>query len=923
MPFGTITATESTFGSISGSIVGAVPGTLSGSVGVPGPQGPVGPAGPQGPQGVPGVGGAWGSITGTLSTQTDLQTALDGKYSTSNPSGFITASALSPYLTSATAASTYQTLAGMSSYLTTAAAAAGYYPLTGNPSGFLTSAPVTSVAGRTGAITLANTDISGLGTMSTASASNYSTTAVADTLYAPIAAGLPTGGTVGQVLTKNSGTNFDASFATLIPGDRYLTTSTTSNTIGNGAKTFTVGTGLSYSSQQDVVISFDASNHMHALVTSYNSGTGVLVVDVNHHTGSGTYTAWTINVGGMVPLQSVEWGEILGTLGDQTDLATALNSKLELSGGVLTVNATIEASTATTSSLFAGDVFGVQLNANPSENSSLQYGGLVVQNAIGTMSVGPAGLTFPNASSQTVAYPGASGFLLKADNLSGLADTAVSRTNLGLGTMATATAADYSTTTVADGLYYPLTGNPSGFITSSALTGYATESWVTAGFYPLTGNPSGFITSSALTPYAPLAGATFTGLVGTAASTTTTAGLRIPHGVAPTTPVNGDIWTTTAGLFARQNGTTVQFMDLGGTQTVSGNKAFSNANLTLGNSTAAGTIAIGTGATISGATKNVTIGTNGVAGSTTNITIGTNSGGTSTATVNALLVTRASATTGSGLRVTPGVAPTSPVNGDVWMDTTNVYARVNGVTQTLPGGAATVAEAKLGNDTGKFINANVLQKVVNSPSYYKFPRGLFSTNVSGTGAAVTQGALIAALAGPSTGAGGSILRYYGVGGVDIVSGTGWSVGTTYDINFGKAFRLTGSTRLAVSTNTIVRVSFGKQANNGVGDPNTAAVGWRYNQAVGFIEIIAHDGATLKTLTTSSNPSGWFEWEIFNDGAGNVQMFVNDVSIGTRTGGCTTFSYASGPDYVEEIETTATPAAQPFVRFRNGGVFLQP
>nr|MCH9837023.1 hypothetical protein [bacterium] len=415
------------------------------------------------------------------------------------------------------------------------------------------------------------------------------------------------------------------------------------------------------------------------------------------------------------------------------------------------------------------------------------------------------------------------------------------------------------------------------------------------------------------------------GKIGTIASKTANAGFNVPHGTAPTTPVNGDIWTQTTGLFMRQNGTTVQFMDLGGTQTVSGNKAFSNANLTLGNSTAAGTIAIGTGATISGATKNVTIGTNGVAGSTTNITIGTNSGGTSTATVNALLVTRASATTGSGLRVTPGTAPTSPVNGDVWTDTAGIYARINGVTQTLtPPAAATVAEAKLGNDTAKFISSNVLQKVVNSPSYYKFPRGVMSTSTSGTGATVTQGALISWLVGPSTGAGGSILRYYGLSGVDITSFTGWGVGSAaYGINFGKAFRLTGSTLLSVSTNTIVRVSFGKQANNGVGDPNTAAVGWRYDQAVGFIEIIAHDGATLKTLTTSSNPSGWFEWEIFNDGAGNVQMFVNDVSIGTRTGGRTTWDFASGPDYVEEIQTTATPAAQPSVKFRNGGVFLQP
>jgi len=52
--------------------------------------------------------------------------------------------------------------------------------------GYLTSAPVTSVAGRTGAITLSTSDISGLGTMATASASDYSTTTVANGLYYPL-----------------------------------------------------------------------------------------------------------------------------------------------------------------------------------------------------------------------------------------------------------------------------------------------------------------------------------------------------------------------------------------------------------------------------------------------------------------------------------------------------------------------------------------------------------------------------------------------------------------------------------------------------------------------------------------------------------------------------------------------------------------
>lgn len=43
----------------------------------------------------------------------------------------------------------------------------------------------------------------------------------------------------------------------------------------------------------------------------------------------------------------------------------------------------------------------------------------------------------------------------------------------------------------------------------------------------------------------------------TVASSTSRAGLRLPHGSAPSSPVNGDIWTTTSGLFARINGATV------------------------------------------------------------------------------------------------------------------------------------------------------------------------------------------------------------------------------------------------------------------------------------------------------------------------------------------------------------------------------
>lgn len=55
-----------------------------------------------------------------------------------------------------------------------------------------------------------------------------------------------------------------------------------------------------------------------------------------------------------------------------------------------------------------------------------------------------------------------------------------------------------------------------------------------------------------------VANLTTSGLVLTAASASGGAGFRLPHGAAPTSPVNGDVWTTSAGgLYARINGVTV------------------------------------------------------------------------------------------------------------------------------------------------------------------------------------------------------------------------------------------------------------------------------------------------------------------------------------------------------------------------------
>jgi hypothetical protein len=91
--------------------------------------------------------------------------------------------------------------------------------------------------------------------------------------------------------------------------------------------------------------------------------------------------------------------------------------------------------------------------------------------------------------------------------------------------------------------------------------------------------------------YLPLAGGTMTGKLNTVASTTTTAGLSLPHGAAPTTPVNGDLWSTTSGIFARINGNTIGPLGTGsGNGTVTSISA--TAPLTGGTITSTGSIGI-------------------------------------------------------------------------------------------------------------------------------------------------------------------------------------------------------------------------------------------------------------------------------------------------------------------------------------------
>lgn len=83
-----------------------------------------------------------------------------------------------------------------------------------------------------------------------------------------------------------------------IDGAGYGDVSTTTNTITTGSKTFTIATGKAYNTASRVKIMNDITHYMVGNVTSYNSVTGQLIVNVDEIIGygGGSLSSWTISL---------------------------------------------------------------------------------------------------------------------------------------------------------------------------------------------------------------------------------------------------------------------------------------------------------------------------------------------------------------------------------------------------------------------------------------------------------------------------------------------------------------------------------------------------------------------------------------------------------------------------------------------------
>ena len=154
---------------------------------------------------------------------------------------------------------------------------------------------------------------------------------------------------------------------------------------------------------------------------------------------------------------------------------------LPLAGGAMDANASITASdTGTdTDSELAGWGLGVQLSADHTKGTTVEFNGLDTYDGASHMQVTPTGITFPDASVQSVAYPG-DGRPLTDYDFTNVADTKL--TTYGL-TIAQSNPAIYSTSYLDYSYLLLNSDNTSG---GTVVGSYKTSELTTSGLYNLT-----------------------------------------------------------------------------------------------------------------------------------------------------------------------------------------------------------------------------------------------------------------------------------------------------------------------------------------------------------------------------------------------------------------------------------------------------
>ena len=611
---------------------------------------------------------------------------------------------------------------------------------------------------------------------------------------------------------------------------------------------------------------------------------------------------------------SAAWGTITGTLSAQTDLQNALDAKQNVSAmsAYLTKAGNLAGLTdlsVARDNLQLGTlnnpVFaGVQITGAGASVANLGATFLTLsQPGYGMFTIQPSqGIVFPDATIQTTAYPGPPG----ATTWGSIGGTLSNQTDLQ-----NALNAKYDTS------------NPSGFITSSALTGYATESWVTSqgyltsvGFYPLT-QDLGFDT------YSNDGRLLIDGVYDPTSSGAASSRLNFGS-TTPSSPLNGDFWTNGTTFKYTLGGTTYDiasesYVTTRGYITSSALSSYAPlASPSLTGTPLSTTAAADTNTTQIATTAYVV----GQAGSATPLVNGTAAVGTSLRFarqdhVHGTDTTRAplASPTFTGTVTIPAGASISgfaPLASPTFTGTPSLPTGTTGVTQTAGNNTtavattafvaaavpafATNAETVLGSSTNTIVSPNGIMAAMMANEWrHIYPNiGQWTSATTGSGGGLELGMYhrnVRVLSGST----GSALYSTSVAGTSFNGfwQANGSAANGFTMNWSKIVRIKSRVWMqnSTATNYVFRIKFGNGFGSGTrGNLNFRGIGIRKTSGNAVLELCVHNGTTFTAVNSSYSvpTTGSFDYEIVSDGAGNVSLFINGSSTAaaTTTGGPT-------------------------------------
>lgn len=253
------------------------------------------------------------------------------------------------------------------------AAAAATSASNASASEVATAAIEVNVAAQLTACTAQATIATGAAMNATAEAGVATTEAGIATVQAGNAATSATQ-TASDVISANAAAAAAAASAAMAAGI-LIGSSTTSNGIATGSKTYAVGTGLAFGIGQFVVAASTASpaNNNYGQVTAYTGGN--VTINVTQANGTGTFTAWTISTSGPPGPTGAGSGTVNSGTANQlafyagTGTAVSGDANATMSTGALTLG---QATTAQGSLKLSGSTSGTTTLAAPVSGGGTQ-----------------------------------------------------------------------------------------------------------------------------------------------------------------------------------------------------------------------------------------------------------------------------------------------------------------------------------------------------------------------------------------------------------------------------------------------------------------------------------------------------------------------------------------------------------------------